>query len=86
MRKYDIYEIGAPCIYVADKEEPWKYVYASFCGADDDAPVHSAGLDRNNVIFDFPLDEDMIHDFDVGTKKLVKCKKFEEFLGKELII
>ena len=53
---------GAPCIYIADKEEPWKYVYASFCGADDDALVHSAGLDRNNVIFDFPLDEDMIHD------------------------
>ena len=50
------------CVYVADEKEPWKYVYASFRGADDDALVHNAGLDENNVIFDFPLDEDMIHD------------------------
>ena len=50
------------CTYIADEKEPWKYVYASFRGADDDALVHNAGLDENNVIFDFPLDEDMIHD------------------------
>ena len=53
---------GAPCIYIADDRKPWKYVYASFCGADDDALVHNAGLDKNNVIFRFPLDEEMIHD------------------------
>ena len=51
-----------PNQYVADEKEPWKYVYASFCGIDDDALVHSAGLDRDNVIFEFPLDEEMIHD------------------------
>ena len=50
------------CIYVADEKEPWKYIYVSFRGADDDALVHNAGLDENNVIFEFPLDEDMIHD------------------------
>ena len=50
------------CVYIADEAEPWEYVYASFRGADDDALVHNAGLDENNVIFDFPLDEDMIHD------------------------
>ena len=53
---------GIPNRYVADKEQPWKYVYASFCGADDDALVHSAGLDEENVIFEFPLDDAMIHD------------------------
>ena len=53
---------GDKCIYIADKEKPWKYVYASFCGADDDALVHSAGLDENNVTFEFSLDEGMIHD------------------------
>lgn len=50
------------CIYIADENEPWKYVYASFRGADDDALVHNAGLDESNVIFEFPLDEEMIHD------------------------
>ena len=53
---------GAPCIYVADVDDPWKYVYVSFCGADDDALVHNAGLDESHFIFDFPLDEDMLHD------------------------
>lgn len=53
---------GDRCIYIADKEHPWKYVYASFCGVDDDALVHGAGLDENTVTFEFPLDECMIHD------------------------
>lgn len=53
---------GDACIYTADVREPWKYVYASFCGVDDDALVRNAGLDDENVIFDFPLDEEMIHD------------------------
>ena len=50
------------CVYIADEAEPWKYVYASFRGADDDTLVHNAGLDENNIIFSFPLDEDMIRD------------------------
>ena len=53
---------GAPCIYVADVEDPWKYVYVSFCGVDDDALVHNAGLDDTHFLFDFPLDEAMLHD------------------------
>ena len=53
---------GIPNSYVADATEPWKYVYASFCGADDDALVHSAGLDEANMIFRFPLDDDMMRD------------------------
>ncbi|MBR2352988.1 MAG: AraC family transcriptional regulator [Clostridia bacterium] len=51
-----------PNHYRADDEEPWKYVYVSFSGADDDTLVHHAGLDEENVTFSFPLDEDMIRD------------------------
>ena len=32
---------GALCIYIADKEAPWKYVYASFCRVDDDTLMHT---------------------------------------------
>ena len=39
---------GANCVYVADKQKPWKYVYVSFSGVDDDTvrdiyAMHSAG-------------------------------------------
>jgi len=50
------------CEYIADSTDPWKYVYVSFQGADGDALVHNAGLDENNVTFDFPLTDDMVHD------------------------
>ena len=50
------------CGYVADNEEPWKYVYASFSGVDDDSLVHNAGLDEENVVFEFPLDNSMLRD------------------------
>ena len=53
---------NVPNHYRADEEEPWKYVYVSFSGADDDTLVHHAGLDEENVIFSFPLDEEMIRD------------------------
>lgn len=53
---------GIPNTYCADTEEPWKYIYAIFGGADDDVLVHNAGLDEANVTFNFPLDEDMLHD------------------------
>lgn len=48
--------------YTADEKEPWKYIYASFDGVDDDTLSHNAGLDESNVIFDFDLDECMLHD------------------------
>ena len=53
---------GADCIYVADEHKPWKYVYVSFRGLDSDALVHSAGLDEEDVIFQFPLSDDTVRD------------------------
>ena len=53
---------GANCIYTADKQKPWKYVYASFSGVDADVLVHNAGLNEKDVVFDFPLDDDTVRD------------------------
>ena len=53
---------GANCVYVADKQIPWKYVFVSFSGVDDDVLVHNAGLNEYDVIFDFPLDDDTVRD------------------------
>ena len=50
------------CVYIADQQSPWKYVYATFRGTDDDTLVHNAGLDENNIFFDFPLDNAMRRD------------------------
>lgn len=51
-----------PNTYTADIDEPWKYIYANFCGADDETLVHSAGLNEDNMIFEFDLTDDMLHD------------------------
>lgn len=48
--------------YEADKKEPWRYIFASFAGPDGDALVHNAGFDETKLIFDYPMDEQMIHD------------------------
>lgn len=48
------------CDYEADKNEPWKYVYATFLGPDDDALVQNAGLDSENCTFSFPLEENYV--------------------------
>ena len=48
--------------YTADKKDPWKYIYASFIGADDDVLVHNAGLNESNSTFTFPLDDTMLND------------------------
>ncbi len=53
---------GADCEYSADTQKPWKYIYVSFRGADCVPLVHSAGLDEEDVVFDFPLDDDMLRD------------------------
>ena len=53
---------GMICDYIADEAEPWKYVYATFMGADDDVLAHNAGLDERNMVFSFPLDERMVSD------------------------
>ena len=47
-------------IYYADIEEPWKYIYVIFKGPDAETLVHSAGLDEDNIIFNFPLEEEVI--------------------------
>ena len=44
-----------PNIYIADKEEPWRYIYISFKGADAETLVNHAGLSDDNVIFSFPM-------------------------------
>lgn len=49
-----------PNIYIADEKEPWKYIYATFKGIDAPALVHSSGLDDENVVFDFPLTQQVI--------------------------
>ena len=49
-----------PNIYIADEEEPWKYIYASFKGYDAKTLVRHAGLSDDNVIFSFPTDDDTI--------------------------
>lgn len=48
---------GVPNICTADTEEPWKYIYVVFKGADAQSLVNSCGLDEDNLSFDFPLDE-----------------------------
>ena len=53
---------NSSCMYAADEKEPWKYVFVIFSGVDDSTLVRNAGLDENNVIFDFPLDDEMLHD------------------------
>ena len=39
-----------PNTYTADAVEPWRYIYAKFCGADDETLVHSAGLNEDNMM------------------------------------
>ena len=51
-----------PNTYTADIDEPWRYIYANFCGADDETLVHNAGLNEDNMIFEFDLTDDMLHD------------------------
>ncbi len=53
---------GMTNTYIADDEQPWKYIYAIFAGADDDVLVHNAGLGESNVVFDYTLDDEMSHD------------------------
>ena len=50
-----------PNVYVADEQEPWKYIYATFKGVDATALVRNAGLDDVNVIFSFPLTCEVIN-------------------------
>lgn len=65
------YELGAgqgfiivpniPNVYIADVDEPWKYIYVCFNGADAKTLLGSCGLDDDNVIFEFPTDGETIN-------------------------
>ncbi len=44
--------------YTADENDPWTYIYVVFCGNDAEAIVNNAGLDENEVVFDFELKEE----------------------------
>lgn len=48
-------------VYIADKSEPWKYIYASFKGPDAEALVRSAGLSEKNVVFSYPDDGETLN-------------------------
>ncbi len=43
------------CSYMADANEPWKYIYVVFSGSDAESISHNAGLDKNELTFEFDL-------------------------------
>ena len=49
-----------PIVYTADSENPWKYIYLSFNGPDSQGLLHNAGLNGDNVIFDFSMEDDTV--------------------------
>ena len=49
---------GDRCLYVADEQEPWKYIYVSFRGTQIDALIESAGLSEK-CTFSFENDAEM---------------------------
>lgn len=48
---------NVPVTYSADRQKPWKYIYASFRGMDSEALVRNAGLGIKHPTFFFPQDE-----------------------------
>ena len=46
-----------PNLYIADEENPWKYYYISFSGADSESLLHNAGLNDFDVTFNFELND-----------------------------
>lgn len=51
---------GISNVYIADKKEPWRYIYATFHGLDADSIVHNCGLSEDKVIFSFPQTPEVI--------------------------
>ena len=49
-----------PVMYTADTAKPWKYIYLSFNGPDSQGLLHNAGLNGDNVIFDFSMEDDTV--------------------------
>lgn len=46
--------------YGADQNEPWQYIYASFCGLDAQALINHAGLNESKVTFSYDMTEHML--------------------------
>lgn len=65
--------------YTADETQPWRYIYVSFCGVDDEVLVHNAGLNPENPTFVFPLDESMLQDLYAmyESSKSYDCKGYD---------
>ena len=51
---------GMSANYIADRQEPWEYIYAIFRGADAETLVRNAGLDARHLTFSFSADEEML--------------------------
>lgn len=51
---------GTKSIYIADRQKPWKYIYVCFSGLDAENLVRKVGLGKEQVIFAFPLEEDLV--------------------------
>ena len=51
---------GMSANYIADRQEPWEYIYAIFRGADAETLVRNAGLDTKHLTFSFSADEEML--------------------------
>lgn len=48
------------CSYTADSDEPWTYIYVIFSGDDAASITKNAGIDENQLIFNFELKSDFI--------------------------
>lgn len=48
------------CSYTADSDDPWTYIYVVFSGNDAESITQNAGIDENQLIFDFELKSDFI--------------------------
>ena len=51
---------GMSVNYIADRQDPWEYIYAIFRGSDAETLVWNAGLDARHLTFSFSADEEML--------------------------
>lgn len=65
---------------IADKTEPWEYIYVSFSGVDAETFIHNIGIDHEKVTFAFTLDKDMEHNL-YGMCEASKDMKDYDVLG-----
>lgn len=51
---------GMSVNYIADRQDPWEYIYAIFRGSDAETLVWNAGLDARHLTFSFSADEETL--------------------------